>query len=107
MLRILAGRCGGSACEWFIPVSLGVPLLILILVAVTGVTALPVASRRHQRSAWPLVIGVTTLLSVFGPILSLVIFRDSPDQFIALATALVVLLPVVALAYSLTATNER
>ncbi|HET9848650.1 MAG TPA: hypothetical protein VFR68_08860 [Candidatus Dormibacteraeota bacterium] len=76
------------------------PILILVLVAVTGFTALPVASRRHQRSAWPLAIGVTTLLSVFGPIVSLLVFRDSPDQFIPVATVLAGLLPVVALAYA-------
>ena len=83
------------------------PVLILVLVAVTGFVALPAASRRHQRSAWPLAIAVSTLLSVFGPIVSLVFFRDSPDQFIPVATALVALLPLVALAYSLAAKYER
>lgn len=51
-------------------------------------------------------IGVSTVLGVVGPIVSLLIFRDSPDQFVAVATVLVALPPVVVLTYSLATKNS-
>ena len=77
------------------------PVVILVLIALTGLAALPAASRRHRGSTWPLAIGVSTVLGVVGPIVSLLIFRDNPDQFVAIATVLVALLPIVVLTYAL------
>ncbi len=77
------------------------PVLILVLIALTGLAALPAASRRHRGSTWPLAIGVSTILGVVGPMVSLLIFRDNLDQFIPIATALVALPPIVILAYAL------
>jgi len=42
----------------------------------------------------------TTLLSVLGPVIGLGVLRDAPDVLAPLATALLALLPVVALGYS-------
>ena len=81
--------------------------MILVLIALTGLAALPAASRRQRGPVWPLAIGVSTVVGVLGPIVSLVIFRDKPDQFVAVATVLVALFPVVVLTYSLVVKPER
>ncbi|HVH65364.1 MAG TPA: hypothetical protein VM674_04955 [Candidatus Acidoferrum sp.] len=87
-------------------VSLLVPLLILVLVAMTGLTAFSAASRAaHHR--WTAVLGALTVVGVIGPFLSLAAFRDRPDRFVFVATVLTGLVPVAVLVYSLTATREH
>jgi hypothetical protein len=103
ILRLAAGNCTGSACDWFIPFSLLIPLLILVMLAITGISATSNAYRRQAGAGWALVLGALTVLGVIGPIVALAIFRDSPDPFVPLATVLVLLLPLCALLYSLTA----
>jgi len=43
---------------------------------------------------------ISTVLAVLGPIVALLIFKDSPDVFVATGTVLELQLAVVALAYS-------
>lgn len=106
VLRLLGKDCQGSGCDYLIPVSLLVPLLLLVLVAITGLTAFSTASRvAHHR--WSAVLGVLTVVGDIGPLLALVVFRDSPDRFVPVATVLTGLVPVAVLVYSVTATRER
>jgi uncharacterized membrane protein YoaK (UPF0700 family) len=105
-LRLVVGNCSGSACDWFIPLSLLIPLLILVMVAITGIRATATAYRRKAHTGWALVLAALTVLGVIGPIVALAIFRDSPDRFIPVATLLVVLLPLAALAYDLIAARR-
>ena len=100
-MRLIAGSCSGAACDWFIPVSLLLPVLILVMVGVTGVSAFN-SSRRRPESRWTAAFGALTVLGVLGPIIALAIFRDSPDRFVLVATVLVALVPIAALAYAFT-----
>lgn len=94
-LRAAAAQCTGNGCDAYIPVSLLVPLLVLLLAGVTGVMA-SVAGR----GIWRGLLAGCTLLSVLGPIAALAAFRDSPDTFVLVATALVLFAPVSALAFT-------
>src|SRR3954463_14370820 len=100
-LRALAGQCTGADCEGYIPFSLLLPIAALVLAAVTGFLASGVARQRRQ-GGWLAALAVCTLLSVAGPIISAFVFRDSPDLFVPVATALILLAPLAALAYSFT-----
>lgn len=82
------------------------PILILVLAAITGLTAFSRASRSDRRR-WALVLGVLTAVGVVGPIVALSLFRDSPDRFVLTATVLTGLVPVTALLYSLVLGHER
>lgn len=103
VLRVVASRCSGLQCDIYIPLSLLVPLLILILAAVTGVLAISAARQRAQ-GAWLGVLSACTLLGVLGPLGLLAVLRDRPaDLFVSLATGLVLLVPLSALIYSFVA----
>jgi len=97
VMRALVTQCSGAACDAFIPFSLLVPLLVLVAAAATSVTALLHA--RHYRG-WFTVLAVCTVLGVLGPLLSLIVLRDSPDAFVIVSTLLVLAIPVSALLYS-------
>jgi hypothetical protein len=97
LMRIAATACSGSVCDAYIPLSLLLPLLILIGAAGSGVLA--IASARRDR-AWLLVLILCTALGVIGPIIALVVLRESPDAFVVSSTILVALAPAGALAYS-------
>jgi hypothetical protein len=99
ILRALAAQCSGPDCETYIPFSLLLPLAALALAAVTGYLAIGAARARRQ-GVWMAALIVCTLLSVAGPITSAVVFRDSPDLFVPVATALIMLAPLAALVYS-------
>ena len=98
-VRALAGACSGPECDAFIPFSLLLPLAALALAAVTGFLAIGAARQRRQ-GAWLAILAIATLLSVAGPIACAFVFRDSPDIFVPVATALIVLAPLAALVYS-------
>ncbi|TMD64401.1 MAG: hypothetical protein E6I84_13245 [Chloroflexi bacterium] len=100
VLRVLASNCAGAGCDWFISLSLLLPLLILVATAATGLAAFSDASRERASSAWAIGLGVITLIGVLGPVASLAIFRDSPDRFIPVVTVLAALVPISALLYS-------
>jgi hypothetical protein len=77
------------------------------MVAITGITVTSTAYRRKEHTGWALILGALTVVGVMGPIVALAIFRDSPDRFVPLATLLVVLPPLMALAYSITTAPPR
>jgi CHASE2 domain-containing sensor protein len=104
-LRALAGACSGPECDAFIPFSLLLPLAALALAAVTGFLAIGAARQRRQ-GAWLAILATSTLMSIVGPIACAFVFRDNPDVFVPVATALIALAPLSALVYSLTA-NQR
>ena len=97
VMRGLATACTGAACDAYIPISLLVPLLILITVTVTGIVATANARSRHS---WFAGLLLSTVLGVLGPIVALLIFKDSPDAFVAAGTLLELQLALVVLAYS-------
>lgn len=107
VMRVLATQCAGAACDGYIAPSLLLPLLILISAAVTGVMAVTAARRAPSGGAWPAILGVCAALGALGPLVSLAIFRDSPDTFVPLATALVALIPISALLHSFFAGRPR
>jgi hypothetical protein len=98
-LRALAMQCAGSECEAYIPFSLLLPLAALVLAAVTGLLAIGAARARRQ-GAWLALLTLCTVVSVAGPIASAFVFRDSPDLFVPVATALILPAPLAALVYS-------
>jgi hypothetical protein len=99
VLRALAAQCSGPDCETYIPFSLLLPLAAVVLAAFTGVLAIGASNTRRQ-IGWLAALIICTILSVAGPIASAVVFRDSPDLFVPVATALIVLAPLAALVYS-------
>jgi hypothetical protein len=100
-LRALAGQCVGGECEAYIPFSLLLPLAALVLAAITGFRAIGAARARRQIS-WLALLIICTTVSVAGPIASAVVFRDSPDLFVPVATALILFAPLAALIYGFT-----
>ena len=99
VMRSAATQCVGSACDGYIIPSLLLPLLILIIAAITGVLAVSVARRRS--AVWGGALALCTALSALGPIASVIIWRDHPDTVVLSSTLLIVLLPVCALLFSL------
>lgn len=97
VMRGLATACTGAACDAYIPISVLIPLLILITVAVTGITATVDARARHS---WFAGLLLSTVLGVLGPIVALLIFKDSPDAFVVAGTLLELQVALVVLAYS-------
>ena len=97
VMRALATACTGSSCDVYIPVSLLLPLLIFVATAVTAVLAL---SSARGLGAWFTILIVSTVLAVLGPIAALLVFKDSPDAFVATGTVLELQLAIVALAYT-------
>lgn len=107
-LRLIASNCTGVGCDVYIPLSLVLPVVILMMVAVTGVFAILAARPRHKEGSrvWLYLMIATTLLSVLGPVVGLGLFRDAPDVLVPLATVLFALLPVVALGYCFWRPNQ-
>ena len=98
-MRAAATACAGGGCDIYVPISLLLPLLILVAAALTGIMA--IAAARHDK-AWLIVLSLCAAVGVIGPIISLVVLRDSPDAFVVSSTILVTLVPVSALAYAFT-----
>jgi hypothetical protein len=96
-MRVVATACTGSACDAYIPLSLLLPILVLIGSVVTGVTA-TMAARRDR--IWMIVLGVCTVIGVVGSIAALAVLGVNPDAFVVSSTILVALAPVIALVYS-------
>ncbi len=97
LLRLAAARCTGGGCDLYIPVSLLLPVLTVAAVAVTAAIAL---QRTRNRLAWRLLCAVGGAVGVIGPPVAAVLFRDRPDVLVPVATILLSIEPVVALAYS-------
>ena len=98
VMRVAATACTGSMCDAYILISLLLPLLVLIGAAVSGVLAI---SESRRDPTWLLVLILCTAVAVIGPIVALIVLRDSPDAFVVSSTILVAVVPVGALAYSI------
>jgi hypothetical protein len=96
-MRLAATACTGSVCDAYIPLSLLLPLLVLAGAVVSG--GLAISAARRERT-WLLVLSVCTAIAVIGPIVALLILRDSPDAFVVSSTILVALAPISTLAYT-------
>jgi hypothetical protein len=103
VFRFVVAACVGGACDNYIPLSLLIPVLILVLTAITGVLA---TRRARGRTAWFPALLVSTLVGVLGPILALIVFRDRPDAFVATATVFELVVPIVALGFSFADVNR-
>lgn len=103
LLRLVASACSGSGCEVYIPVSLLLPLLILIGAVVSGLMAISAARRDRT---WLIALGLCTGVGVIGPLVALIVLRDSPDAFVVSSTILVALAPVSSLVYSYTRRHD-
>lgn len=97
VFRAVASACTGAGCDVYIPISALIPLLILLTALITGIVATVTA--RHDHTWFTVLLGAT-VLGVVGPFVALLIFRDSPDAFVAVATVLSLLVPVAALVYT-------
>jgi hypothetical protein len=114
ILRAVGGGCTTSQCDvTVLPWSALLPLLIVVLVAVTGALAI-VAARRGTRTAqnpavngrhatWFVVLGACTVVGILGPLVLLAVLGNNPNLFVFLATVLVALTPLGALIYSFAA----
>lgn len=96
-VRAMASGCAGAACDVYIPISALVPLLVLVMAVVTGIVA--ITSARHDHTWFTVLLGAT-VLGVLGPVVALLVFKDSPDTFVPVSTGLVLLVPIAALAYT-------
>jgi len=97
VFRAVVSACTGTSCDAYIPLSLLIPILILILVALTGTVATIDARKRH---AWFAALIGVTLIGVAGPLIALAVFKDSPDTFVLTATVPELLAACTALAYT-------
>ena len=97
VLRYAAGQCTGAGCDAYIPLSLLLPLATWLAAVVASLSAYLAASRADR--SWQGVLALTTLLAVFGPIVSLLLLRDSPDVFVPVGTALVTIVALIVLTY--------
>ena len=102
VMRALATACTGGGCDAYIPVSLLLPLLVFGTAAATGLTA-SVAARG---SAWFVWLVISTILAVGGPLVALLVLKDSPDAFVATGTVLELQVAVVTLAFTLIRTRS-
>ena len=105
VLRLAASRCSGTQCDAYIPLSLLVPILVMVMVAVTGVLAIRDA-RAHDR-LWSTPLIASTVLGTAGPVVAAAVFRDHPDVAVAVATVLFLQAPLSAVAYTLRSRSSR
>jgi hypothetical protein len=105
VLRLVAAQCSGAQCDVYIPLSLLVPIAVLVVGAVAG--SLASVDARGRSRTWLGVLVIATLLSVVGPPLAVLFFGDNPDAVVAAATVLLLLAPAAALAYSFRTSPSR
>lgn len=94
MLRLLKPQN-----DLFIAPSLLLPILAIVLGALSGILAATAANRKKQRIWLALLMGVT-LLDILGPIVAAFILRDHPDPFVILSMIFILLTPLSAWIYS-------
>jgi hypothetical protein len=97
VMRAMATACAGPGCDVYIPISALIPLVIFVVVIATGVVATMTARSDHT---WFSVLVGITVLGVAGPLIGLLVFKDSPDAFVATGTAVELLVAVAALVYT-------
>jgi hypothetical protein len=90
VLRVTASRCTGGACDWYIPFSLFLPLIAILLAVLTaGFGAYAARARR----GWSALLGMSGILASIGTILAAMIFSDN-DTKVWVATVLVLTVPL-------------
>lgn len=94
IFRAVAANCAGAACDALIPLSLLIPFLIFVSVAIAAALA---TAREDRRSQWFVPLLGVTVVSVLGPVAALLIFRDNPDAFVGAGTALELLVTLTVL----------
>jgi hypothetical protein len=97
VFRVVVSSCTGATCDAYIPASLLLPLSILVLAGVTGVSATSLA--RGDRG-WVIALLAATLLGTVGPLAALAVLRDKPDILVPLFFALELLAAMTVLAFS-------
>ena len=90
VLRVLATNCSGAACDWYIPFSLFLPIIAILLAGLTGAFA---TYGERGRRGWAVLIGLCSVLAVFGPILVALALSDN-DTKVWIATVFVLSVPV-------------
>ncbi len=94
LVRLGSVDCSGPGCEWFIPISIYLPLTAFALALITGVCAFLVT---RPRSLWRAVLTVAIATSAIGPLGAVVMLRNTPDLVVPVATVLLLAAPVAAL----------
>jgi hypothetical protein len=104
-LRLAAAQCSGVQCDWYIPPSLVLPILIVMVIGLTGFVAMLAARRRRAAGGWFGVLFICTVLGVIGPIVALAVLKR-PDDLVTVSTVLFLLTPVSALVFSYAARSS-
>ena len=89
VLRLMAEQCTGPGCDWYIPFSLFLPIIAILLAGLTGAFA---AYGERDRRGWSVVIGICAILAVFGPILAAFALSDN-DTKVWVATGFLLTVP--------------
>jgi hypothetical protein len=105
LVRLAASRCTGPQCDAYIPLSLLVPILIVVAGATAGALASRDASANDRPWLIPLIVATT--LGCAGPMVAVLLFRDQPDVVVVLATVLFLQAALAALAYTLRSRFSR
>ncbi len=100
VLRLMASRCSGAACDWYIPLSLLLPLTAIVLAAVTAGLA---AYAERARTGWSVLLAACGVLASIGTILAAILLSDN-DTKVWVATVFVLSVP---LAVFLSASQRR
>jgi len=87
VLRVLASQCSGAACDWYIPFSLLLPIVALVLAGVAGAYA-----GRGAGGVWFLLLNGCAGLGAFGPIVAAFLLSDN-DTKVWVSTVLVLTVP--------------
>src|ERR1051325_11721168 len=90
LMRFAAAQCVGAQCEWYIPLSLLLPLATWVQAVVAGMLG-AIDARRERHTRWFAILAAGAVLTLVAPIVTLLVFRDSPDQFVAIATVWIAL----------------
>jgi hypothetical protein len=104
-LREVAARCTGIQCDIYIIPSIGLPLLVLITVGITGWLAISWA--RPVGGMWLSILIGSTAIGLLGPPIALALFRDQPDSLVLTASLLFAQGPVAALVYTIAEVPSR
>jgi len=90
VLRVMASQCTGGGCDWYIPFSLFLPIIAILLA--TGTAALAAYATRAQK-VWSAVLGMSGILASIGTILGAMILSDN-DSKVWLGTVFVLTVPL-------------
>ena len=90
VLRLMASSCSGGACDWYIPFSLLLPIIAMLLAVLTGALG---AYAERARLGWSVALAVCAVLALIGPILAAIALSDN-DTKVWIATGLILLVPL-------------